>query len=190
MTGNFHPSVFPSENRISSPNNWSRARVIPVTRQMRRRISSSWRGRLPCVTCRNGHNHFPDSALSATTRHRTSVLICPGPSVPHRISFRPIPRIKVRLGTLFVHSGCTTVRAIRLHTRTLQCPAVHLVFKANGFRENLKLQPMRLSPTLRNHRHGFIRVRALLRIGAKRSHNIVVGLTRQHVGVEVRSPRF
>jgi hypothetical protein len=69
-------------------------------------------------------------------------------------------------------------------------PAVHLVFKADGSRENFKLQPVCLLATLRNHRHGFIRVRALLRIGAERSHNVVVGLARQHAGIDVRSSRL
>jgi hypothetical protein len=68
--------------------------------------------------------------------------------------------------------------------------AEHLFSKNAGFRKNFKLQHVCLSATLRNHCHGFIRVRALLRIGAKRCHNVVVGLTRQHAGVDVRSPRF
>jgi hypothetical protein len=63
-----------------------------------------------------------------------------------------------------------------------------LFSKADGLRENFKLPPVCLSANLRNHRHDFIRVRAFLRIGAERSHNVVVGLTRQHAGVDVRSP--
>jgi hypothetical protein len=68
-------------------------------------------------------------------------------------------------------------------------PAVHLVFKADGSRENFKLQSVCFL-TLRNHRHGFIRVRTLLRIGAERSHNVVVGLAGQHAGIDVRSSRL
>ena len=47
-----------------------------------------------------------------------------------------------------------------------------------------------LSAYLRNHGQGFIRVRALLRIGAESCHNVVVGLTGQNAGIGVRSSRL